>query len=88
MRRYAVFDCTTGEYTRVATQDEALQLFWSRVVEVARTHFHGTAYVTVQQNEDGTETWINDAGHEIDRPRTTEEIQALIQRRPPVEILP
>jgi hypothetical protein len=88
MESYAVFDCNTGEYTRVTTQEEALQLFWSRVVEVARTHFHGTAYVTIQQNDNGTETWINDAGHEIDRPRTAEEIAELIKRRPPVEILP
>ena len=88
MESYAVFDCNTGEYTRVATQEEALQLFWSRVVEVARTHFHGTAYVTVIQNENGTETWLNDAGEEIDRPRTPAEIEALIKKMPPVEVLP
>lgn len=88
MEKYGVFNNNTGEYTFVETKDEALQLFWSNVVEVARTHFHGTAYVTVTQNEDGTETWLNDAGEEIDRPKTPAEIEALVKKMPPIEVLP
>lgn len=88
MEKYGVFDNNTGLYTFVETKDEALRLFWSNVVAVARTHFHGTAYVTVIQNENGTETWLNDAGEEIDRPRTPAEIEALIKKMPPVEVLP
>jgi hypothetical protein len=88
MEKYGVFNNNTGEYTFVETKEEALQLFWANVVEVARTHFHGTAYVTVTQNENNTETWINDSGQEIEKPKTAEEIEALIKKQPPVEVLP
>lgn len=77
MKKYGVFNNNTGEYTFVETKDEALQLFWTKVVEVALTHFHGTAYVEVTQNENGTETWVNDLAEEIKRPKTPEEIAKL-----------
>ena len=51
-------------------------------------HFHGTAYVKVTQNEDNTETWVNDCGEEIEKHKTPAEIEALIKKQPPVEVLP
>lgn len=87
MEKYGVFDNNTGEYTFVESKDEALQLFWTRVVEVARTHFHGTAYVTITQNEDGTETWVNDSGEEIEKPKTPEEV-AKLSKTTRIQVLP
>jgi hypothetical protein len=88
MEKYGVFNNNTGEYVFVKTKEEALQLFWSNVVKVARVHFHGTAYVTVTQNENNTETWIDDSGQEIEKLKTSEEIEALIKKQPLVEVLP
>jgi hypothetical protein len=88
MEKYGVFNNNTGEYTFVETKEEALQLFWSNIVEVARMHFHGTAYVKVTQNEDNTETWVNDCSEEIEKHKTPAEIEALIKKQPPVEVLP
>jgi hypothetical protein len=88
MEKYGVFDNNTGEYTFVSTKDEAVELFWNRVVEVARTHFHGTAYVTVIQNDDGAETWLNDSGEEITRQRTKQELEALVKKQPTIAVLP
>ena len=80
MIKYGVFNNNTGEYSFVETKEEALQLFWSNVVEMALTYFHGTAYVTVDTNEDGSEVWRNDNLEEIDRPRTADEITAILSK--------
>jgi hypothetical protein len=44
--------------------------------------------VKVTQNEDNTETWVNDCGEEIEKHKTPAEIEALIKKQPPVEVLP
>jgi hypothetical protein len=76
------------------TKAEALQAFWVNVVVFAKTHFHNTSYMVVEQNENGTETWFNDYNQEIDKPMTPEEIEAIInfantlENSTPVETLP
>lgn len=78
--KYAVYDPTSGENLLCDTKEEALLKFWSNVVSLAKTHFHNTAYIVVEQNEDGSEVWKNDNNQEIDRPKTAEEIQSMIER--------
>ena len=75
--KYATYN-VNGENTLHDTKEEALQAFWSNVVAFAKSHFHNSAYMVIQQNEDGTETWFNDNNQEIDKPLTFEEIEAMI----------
>ncbi len=97
--KYAVFNPSSGENDMYDTVEEALQAFWTIVISYAVKHMHNTAYMVVQQNEDGSETWFNDNNNEIERPLTREEIlqklqdckpppQAQIANPTPVEILP
>lgn len=88
--KYAVYNATSGENVLYDTKDEALQAFWTNVVAFAKSHFHDTAYMVVEQNENGTETWYNDQNQEIDKPMTSSEILELIRiaNPTPVEILP
>ena len=78
--KYAVYDPKTGENTIVEYREDAVKLFWQRMIELARPYFHDTAYMTIEVNEEtGAETWYNDAGQVIDRPRTAAEIQAQLE---------
>ena len=77
--KYAVYDPTTGENTEVDNREDAMQLFWQRMIKLARPYFHDTAYMTIEVNEEtGAETWYNDAGKVIDRPRTAAEIEVIL----------
>jgi len=77
--KYAVYNPLTGENELYETKDEALVRFWSIVVEFARSYMHGTAYTVIEQHDDGTETWYNDQNQEIDKTKTTQEIEEFIQ---------
>lgn len=78
--KYAVYDPTTGENTQVDTKEDAMQLFWMRMISLAKPYFHDTAYMTVEVNDEtGTETWYNDVGNIVDRPKTAAEIGALLE---------
>lgn len=63
--KYGVLNPSNGETTIVASKEEALELFWSRLIEFAAPFFHNTVYVSIQENEDGTTTWFNDQNQEI-----------------------
>jgi hypothetical protein len=93
--KYAVYDAKNGENIMYNTKEEALDAFWVGVISFAKKHFHNTAYMTVQYNEDGTETWFNDSNIEIDRPKTKEELAELLnlskiseENKTSVEVLP
>lgn len=79
--KYAVYNPHTGLNDMYETKEEALQAFWLIAVNYAVQTMHNTAYMTVQVNEDGSETWFNDNEQEISRPLTTEEIEASIKKR-------
>lgn len=72
--KYGVFNPLNGETTLLNSKDEAMQLFWTRMLQFALPHFHNTPYVTIIQNEDGSETWQNINGQEMDKPLTEEEM--------------
>lgn len=92
--KYAVYNPYSGEHTLFDTKDEALQDFWAIVISYAKSHMHNTAYMVVEQNEDGTETWFNDNNQEIERIRTPAEIAEIVANyqldnvKTPVEVLP
>ena len=76
--KYAVYNANNGENTLYDTKEQALQAFWGNVVAFAKSHFNNTAYMVVRQNDDGSETWFNDNNQEIDRPLSTDEIEAVL----------
>jgi len=93
--KYAIYDAKNGENIIYDTKEEAIDAFWIHVISVAKKDFHNTAYMTVQLNEDGTETWFNDSNNEIERPKTRAEIAELLnlskiseENKTSVEVLP
>lgn len=79
--KYAVYDPTTGENTLVDNKEDAILLFWQRMIEFAKPYFHDTAYMTIKINDEtGAETWYNDVNDEINRPKTSAEIQAIREK--------
>ena len=75
--KYATYNID-GKNTIHDTKEEALRVFWSSVVLFAKSHFNNTAYMVVEQNEDGSETWYNDNNQEIDKPLTEAEIEEIL----------
>ena len=91
--KYAIYDAKNGENIIYNTKEEAIDAFWLHVISFAKSHFHNTAYMTVQYNEDGSETWFNDSNQEIEKPMTAQEkldlvMKAHAQNLTPVEVLP
>ena len=97
--KYAVYFASTGENKLYETKELAIEAFWNQVIGIAKTHCHNTAYMVVEQNEDGSETWYNDNNEEITRPKSPAEIKemnerdrvaSLISERDitPIEVLP
>ena len=90
--KYAVYKPTTGETILYETKEEAIETFWLNVITMAREAFHNTAYMVVEQNEDGSETWYNDNNIEIEKPMNKEEFERWLsiiqQNKTPVEVLP
>lgn len=71
--KYAVYNMEDGTNTLYDTKEMAVDAFWKNVVSLARSHAHNTAYMVVEQYEDGSEKWYNDNNQEIDRPQSLEE---------------
>lgn len=93
--KYAIYSAETGENVFFETKEEAIEAFWNFVIFIATNHFHNTAYMVVETNEDGTETWYNDNNQEIERPKTAAEMLALYEAarearklKASVEVLP
>lgn len=78
--KYAVYFASIGENKLYDTKELALEAFWNQVIELALSHCHNTAYMVVEQNGDGAETWYNDKNEEISRPKSREEIKQLIEK--------
>lgn len=78
--KYAIYDFQTGENVIYDDKELALQAFWSSVISLAKSYFHDTAYMTVEYKEDGSEIWRKDDNQEIDRPRTSAEIEEILER--------
>ena len=75
-----VYDANTGQNITYDTQEEALEAFWKNVVKLARHNFYNTAYMVIEEKENGAKRFYNDGNQEIDRPITTEEIESLIEK--------
>lgn len=76
--KYGVLNPKTGETTIHDTKEEALMIFWTRMVDFAGPYFHNSSYTIVEQHDDGTETWSNDQNEEIQKPRTLQEIEEFL----------
>lgn len=66
MIKYGVFNAKSGVTDFVSTQTEAEDLFIQYAKELLKEHFHGTAYVAVEVDENGVETWKNTEGDQIE----------------------
>jgi hypothetical protein len=80
--KYAVYEATNGENTLYDTKEEAIEAFWVNVIALAKSNYHNTAYMVVEQNEDGSETWFNDNNKEIENPKTVAEKLKLLIKKP------
>ena len=78
--KYAVYFMSNGENKLYDTKELALEAFWNQVVGVALSLCHNTAYMVVEQNENGSEVWYNDNNEEISRPKSHAEIKELIEK--------
>ncbi len=78
--KYGVFNPLNGETTLLDSKEEAMQLFWIRMIQLTLPHFHNTPYMTIIKNEDGSETWKNINDQEIDKPLSYEELSNLYLR--------
>jgi len=76
--KYAVYNPQSGQNIFCDTKEEALQEFWKNVVALAISHTYNTAYMVVEQNEDGSEIWRNDNEEVIRKPILSFEIQKYI----------
>ena len=76
--KYGVLNPLTGETDRFDSKAEAMQVFWKRMYEIAIEHFHSTAYVIINENDDGSELWYNDQSEPIARILSNAEIEANI----------
>lgn len=93
--KFAVYDAQTGVNTLYDTKEEAIQHFWANVINFAKSNFHNTAYVVVEQNEDGSERWFTDDNQEIDKPANNKNVEEMLRfaeelakQKTPVEVLP
>lgn len=67
-KEFAVFDPTTGLYTHVPTESEAIDLFTSRALAFALGYFSNVPYMNVTTNDDGTEQWATPDGTSMSQP--------------------
>lgn len=74
--KFAVFNPLEGEYTYVETEAEALDLFWTRMVDMTLAHFHGVPYSLVDVDDEGKEHWTTFQGEQIIRPIGLKEFMA------------
>lgn len=79
IKKYGVILPSSGETTIVSTKEEAINLFWERMVEFSFPYFHNTFYVSIDYNDDGTETWYNESEDEIDKILSIQERDELIK---------
>jgi hypothetical protein len=50
MMKYGVFNPLNGETTLLDSKEEAMQLFWIRMIQLTLPHFHNTPYMTIIKN--------------------------------------
>lgn len=74
---YGVYHPRTGAIHIVDTKEEALQLFTTFMIEFSREYFHNTMYLTIENNDDGTVTYLND-GNVVENQLPLEDIEALM----------
>jgi hypothetical protein len=68
MKKYAIIDVTTGEYTYY---DESQDMSAVLAEQILTTHLrltHNALWSIVEENEDGSRLWRNAAGDEIPDP--------------------
>jgi|688.fasta_scaffold1952554_1 hypothetical protein len=57
---YGVYNPSTGVTHTTNTKEEALQLFTTFLIKIAKECFHNTMYITMENNDDGTITCYSD----------------------------
>lgn len=77
IKKYGVIDLENGETTIIDTKEEAIKLFVERMINFSLPYFHNTPFISIEFNDDGTETWYNESEQEIDKILTYSEIEKL-----------
>lgn len=85
--KYAVYNPTNGESILVDTEEQATELFWGFMIQLALPYFHNTPYMLVEQNEDSSEVWKNIDTDVIEKPKTFAEIALLVEANRKIEPL-
>lgn len=78
--KFGVVNPDSGIVDRFETIDEAKSVFLQRLCKIARDFFSGQAYVQIEEHDDGTETWKNADGAEIEPILTFEQIVAALEK--------
>ena len=73
--KYAIFDPLTGEYTRFNTPEERKSALAEKLINFYLHYASGQLYSVIEIHEDGSETWRNPQGDEIEN---QEELRRLL----------
>jgi thymidine phosphorylase len=78
--KYGVLDIKTGETTFVSSKEEAVEIFWKRMISFALPFFHNTPYVIIEEQTDGSSKWFNSNNEDIERILSFEEMNLLLEK--------
>jgi hypothetical protein len=87
MKKYAIIDVTTGEYTYYDDSQDMSKIVAEQMLAAHLRLTHNALWSIVEENEDGSKLWRNAVGDEIPDPVAVKaalvaEIEALIAATP------
>lgn len=81
--QYAILNPLTGVYSFVSTEQERTEKLAQQAWEFYLIQVQSAPYSVVEANEDGSKTWRNPQGDEIDNPEEMRaQLQSLIDETP------
>lgn len=60
IEKYGIKIFGNDDIIKFDSKEECINFFWDEMIKFSFPYFHETVYVTIQKNEDGTETWFNE----------------------------
>jgi hypothetical protein len=81
--QYAILNPLTGVYSFVSTEQERTEKIAQQAWDFYLVHVQSAPYSVVETNEDGSKTWRNPQGDEIDdQVELRAQLQSLIDETP------
>jgi len=68
MKKYAIRDFITGEYTFYDTDQDMITILAQQIIHSYLRLNHNSLWAVVEFNEDGSQTWRDATGNEIPDP--------------------